>query len=437
MPKVATAVVLAALAAPALATTAYVPFADRLQSGAPQHRTELRLTNGQSSQAQSLSYRVFVDGRATAAQAIRLAPGQSRTLSPAVPAGASGLIEIDVPTGISLRPRLLVQRSGNAPSVLSMPAFVAESAAPAGARIVIDGIALGGGRRTALSVQNLDNPSATCTIGWVDDNGNALGPVSEFRLAGKSARQQEDALARLAAGAVADGHARISCNRRFWAYALVEEEATGNTALVTPAMEISPSATAVTEALAPCPTGSTCFFLPGNFLTCSNLNLGWVYKLYLGGKKTFRKAIVDHDFFVNKWDPYKPTGYHELLWFQKGAKWNYDMMSYINAKGSSGKMRFEANYNYFLRRTHTPGLSTQRTYHLHWEWDGFKNSNWYQVLLGTTVVTKSTTFAGAGSWTTNGTPFLGVGGQPSSGPNAPEARQPGWKYYDLRVELVP
>ena len=63
MLRIPAAVALAiALAQPALATTVYVPFADRLQAGAPQQRTELSLTNDRSSIAERVTYRVFVDG---------------------------------------------------------------------------------------------------------------------------------------------------------------------------------------------------------------------------------------------------------------------------------------------------------------------------------------------------------------------------------------
>jgi hypothetical protein len=432
MTRTAAAVALAAaLAQPAIAATIYVPFADRLQAGAPQHRTELRLTNTQPSFGQSVSYRVFVDGRAGAVKTILLGPGQSRSVAPGVPAGSSGLIEVNTADGVAVGARLLVERPGNTPSALSIPAFVAESAAPAGAVIVLQGLGHGNGKETGFSIQNFDGKPATCSVAFEDGNGLAIGTAKEIQFPGKSAHSEENVFSALANGSVANGIARISCDRRFWAFALVEETATGEAELVTPALELTPTMTADTIAALTTLT----FTKSGTFLISSSTNLNWVYRMYLGSSLTFRKAIIDYDFFVNTWDPKKPSGTHEILWFQKGSTWKYDMMAYVNSKGSSNSMRWSVNYGTYTRVTLYPGVKQKTNYHMHYEWDGILKKNFYNILYNGSVYTRGSSNSGKGSFTTSA-PFIGMGGQTSCS-TCPESKEPGLNYSNLVVQFIP
>ncbi len=435
MTKTATTVALAAaLAQPALATTVYVPFADRLQAGAPQRSTELHLTNSQAKFGQSVTYRVLVDGKAATFKTVQLGPGQSRSIAPGIPMGASGLIELDIPNGVEVDARLLVERPGKSRGSISIPAFVASSAAAGGDSIVLQGLTRDGGRQSGFSIQNFDARSATCSVQLVDEAGKALGAATEVQLPGKSSRREENAFSGLTSNAIANAGARVSCDRRFWAYGLVEETATGETELVTPALELM--ATTATSGVTPSAAVTYSFTKSGTFLVSSDKNLNWIYIMRLPSTLTFRKVVVDYDFFVNIWDPKKSGGTHEVMWLQRKVNdWKYGMMGYINSRGSRNDMRFGTNYNTYLRASFRPGLKQKTNYHLHYEWDGINNRNFYNILQNGLVYTKAGTTAGAKTVTLT-SPMVGMGGQTSCS-TCPESRTPGWTFSNMVVQYIP
>jgi hypothetical protein len=111
------------------------------------------------------------------------------------------------------------------------------------------------------------------------------------------------------------------------------------------------------------------------------------------------------------------------------------MMSYVNSRGSAGGMRYKTNFAYAFAATLSPGVNQKTSYHMHYEWDGILNKNWYNILRNGTVWTKGGWKAGASKFTTT-TPFIGVGGQTSCS-GCPESKEPGWTYSNLVVQFIP
>lgn len=435
-PKFGSAVLALALAialgSPAWAAKVYVPYAVNQEDRGASQRTELLLTNGQPSLAQRVSYRLLTDDRSStgsAAKSVDLAGGKSLRVAAPVAFGGRGLLEIDAPAGVAVSARLIVTRPGADPVVSQVPVLDARSAFVNGARVALQGLSrIEGVNKTALGVVNLGGKSARCEISVTDAEGNeALQGSVEFSLAPRVQGFQEDLFNLFGAETPAEAVATVSCSEKFWAYAVVSDEATGAAQFVQPAFH------SVVESVSA--EASTIFQLPGEYLVSSNQNHNWQYNMFFPASLRFRQVKLDFDVYVGNWDSRKPTGTHCLFWLNQGTPW-YNMFGYLNSLGTRNLTRLKVNYGGDdVKGDNGPGVRPGNNYHVYYIYDGINRKVSYRLSTpaGATLTTRTFSRTQA-SFTTN---YHRIQFGTQIAPEGPEAKTYGWKFSNFRAEYIP
>lgn len=176
------------------------------------------------------------------------------------------------------------------------------------------------------------------------------------------------------------------------------------------------------------------FSLPGEFLVCNASNEGFRFDLPFTAAREFQKVEIQFDVFIAGWDPDKPDGYHNLVWFENGPNWNTDMMVYMNIRPESDVVRVESNAGSGTVNNKSPAPTPGEWYHVLWEsnlsgihqfyYKITRLSNGHQVQAAL-LDNSYRHFIAA----TDG--FVSLGGQPGSGQ---EANTYGWRFRDLHVK---
>lgn len=432
--KVGSAVVALAIAlgAPAWAAKVYVPYAVNQEDRGASQRTELLLTNGQPSLSQRVAYRLLTDDRqstAGAAKSVDLAGGKSMRLAAPVAAGGRGLLEVDAPAGVAVSARLIVTRPGADPVESAVPVLDVRGAYVGGAQIALQGLKrIEGINKSSLGVVNLGAKNASCELRVMDADGNeALQGSVEFALAPRVQGYQEDLFNLFGAEVPAEAVATVTCSEKFWAYAVVSDEATGAAQFVQPAFQ-SVVERAATEA-------STIFQLPGQFLECTKYNTNWQYNMNFPAVLTFKKVIVDFDMYVKNWDPAKPGGTHCIFWLNQGRSWS-NMMGYLNSLGQKNFTRLKVNYGGVdTPVNNSPGVKQLSNYHVNFLYDGPNKKASYKILNSSgSLLVSGTRPRTTGSFSTS---YHRIQFGTQVAPEGPEAKTYGWKFSNFRAEYIP
>ena len=176
------------------------------------------------------------------------------------------------------------------------------------------------------------------------------------------------------------------------------------------------------------------FSLPGVFLECNAGNRDFRFNMPFPAEREFEKVEIQFDVYITGWDPTKPDGYHNLLWFQNGPNWNTDMMVYMNVRPQSDVVRVESNQGTGTNYSESPAPPTGEWLHVLWESNLSGIHEFYyritrlsngSVVQGQLLENSYSQFIAA----TDG--FLSVGTQSGHGQ---EATTYGWKFRNLEVK---
>ena len=412
--------VAALVAAPVQAEKAYIPVVD----GAAQ-RTEVSLTNAQGARAATVLARIgYEAGGVSAQQQVTLGGGQSLRLSGLA---GNGLVELDLAKGVSATATLVVTRPGGKTVRASLPVLTQVDHMPAGSNASLKIVDLPEEyRKVAVGAVNLSSRATRCEARFHDFDGKQLAAPIGFTVAPFSERR---------AGSFAGAKGRydidtlntLRCDQPFWTYAVAEHPKSGDVKIVYPMKEVVLNATpsVTTEA-------STIYQIGGQFFVAKSGQWSYKYTMYFGTRKTWRQTFVDYDVYHNGWDPVKPGGIHLLSWLQYEG-WS-QMLQYFNALSKHNRFRW--NYTpSAVAPNKAPVLKKGNTYHAHTYWDGVLHRNGYLVSLNGVPYVGNYAFMGGSSWSY--TKLFISFAHPKNGPHGPEARSPGWRWSNLKIELVP
>lgn len=410
--------VAALVAAPVVAEKAFIPVAD----GAGQ-RTEISLANAQGARAATVLARIgYEAGGASAQQAVTLGGGQSLRLSGL---SGNGLVELDLAKGVKATATLVVERPGGQAVRAPLPVLTVADNMPAGSNASLKLVNLPDDyRKVAVGAVNLSSRAMRCEARFHDFDGKQLAPSIAFTVAPFSERR---------AGSFAGSKGRVDvdslntvrCDQPFWTYALVEQPKTGDVGVIYPTKEVELVAAPVTT------EGTLSYTINGVFLVARPAQ--WSYRYHMSfSSRTIRQIFTQVTVYNGGWDPEKPDGFHLVVWLQKD-KW-INMLQYFNAlKKGFNKFR----WNYGGRTSFTrlrPGFYVGRTYLVKTWWDGVRKKNGYSlekggVFLGTNERSMTPT-----SITTDKL-FIQFANDRNLDPE-PEAHSPGWKWSDLKIDIV-
>ena len=425
----------AALALPVAvhAGAVYVPQPPLTDDAAALYRSEVTVRNVSAAAHSVLASKLDGASRDARAERVSLAPGETRVLR--APASSAGLLAFSGDADLLYEASL---ESGGE-FVVELPVITADRAAAAGSTLSLSGLFASASTATNIAMVNLASGRNRCALSLANADGVSLGPVTTLTLAPLENRSFVDVF-EYSRAALGEGPAQasISCDGGFFAFALVEDRASGRLELVDPVA--AEASVALGATLPMCPTGATCFDSPGLVFVPAappGAPVGRVTFPAPPGEATrFRLTL---DVTVGPWYTPQPSGKHLIYWFV--LKSNPDMpgMLYFRGPGKNQAMTVHGlMLKHAQKRRKIVPFAAQigHTYHV---------DNDYDLAAGTYVVTVTDVATGQVAVTLRGTPnlstytikrnvkFLVDMGFP---PNVVPIEVPsyGWKYADLHIE---
>jgi hypothetical protein len=214
------------------------------------------------------------------------------------------------------------------------------SPAAPGATLVLEGLVSSGARTTGLALANLDASAAQCTVSLTSAEGALLGQAAAVALAPRSHRYLDDVFAGF--GELAGARAAVSCDRPFYAFGVIADQATGEVAVVDP----TPSAVKISQG--PCSPGSrsVCFDAPGVVHEPTEaLPVKRVAFAVPAG--VYGRVKMSLDLTVGPWYAPEPDGKHLVYWFVLNR--NFDMLGMLYFRGPNA---YTALARYGIGLTH-------------------------------------------------------------------------------------
>jgi hypothetical protein len=341
------ALVLCAAAAPAEAGTVYVPLAGDTVVQGVHYTTRVWVSNHSVVPRRFTTRFVAADAKAGASSAHTVGPQSTMLLTDLAGGGKAGILEL------SGAPQLVVNAQ-----LVSMPGAAVRTALPviSSANVVLpggtasaQGLVRSGAEVSGLSVFNLGQSAASCTISAWTAAGKRLGPPQSLRLPARAHQVYPDILAAFGQEAVAGARVATTCNKPFHAFAMAFRPATGEAYLL-PAGE---SATSVLQPLrddgnpgrdgggggnagggggpgdgggdsgkpaAGCPTGASCYTQNGAFFTTTAKEPYRYYRWNVPAGTQFKRIEVDFQMTLHKWDKNR-NGFYTMFYLPRGGKW--------------------------------------------------------------------------------------------------------------------
>ena len=207
-----------------------------------------------------------------------------------------------------------------------------------GRTLILEGLVSGGSRTTGLALANLASSAAKCSVSLTDADGKALGEVS-VTLAPRSDRYLGDVFAGLN---IAEGRAEVSCDRTFYAFAVIPDRETGGVAVV------DPIALLAVDAIVPCTTGSrvVCFDAKG-LVHQPTPSVPVKRVAFPLPANTYTRVKMSLDVTVGPWYKQDPDAKHLIYWFVLNK--NFDMLGMLYFRGPNA---YTALSRYGIGLTH-------------------------------------------------------------------------------------
>lgn len=302
----------------------------------------------------------------------------------------------------------------------------------AGRTLILEGLVSGGTRTSGLSVANLAGSAAKCSVNLTDADGKALGTVS-VTVAPRSDRYLGDLFA---GQSLAGARAEVSCDRTFYAFAVIPDRETGAVAVV------DPIALAAADAVTPCTAGSrvVCFDAKG-IVHQPTPSVPVKRVGFPLPANTYTRVKMSLDVTVGPWYKQDPDAKHLIYWFVLNK--NFDMLGMLYFRGPN---TYTALSRYGIGLTHpqkiklvkpfkaTPG----RTYRCENDLDMEKGK--ITITVTDTTSGEKVTLTGRANvsqLTTKAADRLLIDMAFPEGKTPDEVPSYNWTYKDIHVEAYP
>jgi len=253
-------------------------------------------------------------------------PGHTMVLQPE--ASFRGLLELSGSPVATYAARL-VSNTGAGALGVALPVITSENLTAGGSALALHGLQASASRTTHVAIDNLEQYAAQCTLSLVRSDGTALGQPRAISLLPLTQTWIADALNGLvdAAGAT-DVRAAVSCDRDFFAWALVADSTSGQLTVIDPAGS-GTSLLTVPGEQAPCPPGATCQSSDLVFTPTPANSVGHI--VFPAPVGTFTRLRLEMEVTVGQWYPKDPDGKHLIYWFVINK--NIDMPGMLYFRG--------------------------------------------------------------------------------------------------------
>lgn len=288
-----------AVVTPALAGTVYLPIASNEMIGGKQLDTELWISNptAETLEVTTLFIPSRTDGTVTnrtILPPLQIPAGATFFINNAVPAGTSGMLEINADPALVFSSKLVAENGDSSAPGASVPLVSSANLIPAGEAAQLQALA----RSTAGTVSNvglinLSQEPATCTARVFTATGGQVGGTAILSLPPLSHLQFNEALAILGFENAVDVRVELSCDRDFYAYGVILGKEPEETLFIQPS--VSGDSSLLAPGLLP---PFVEFRVQGNFLVATRANSYELFQLPVESGVAYGSIEIDFDFFL-------------------------------------------------------------------------------------------------------------------------------------------
>jgi hypothetical protein len=363
------------LAAAANAGTVYVSLASDHTVGNVQLKTFLEVTNTSDMNRffEVLFIPTFSDGteRDTASsfspKVLGISPGRTQQFTNLTDGKATGMLEINadfLTPQLLFTARLEARVGGVLVDSSRIPIVTSKNLTPGGEIAFIQGMDRKAPLISSLGFINLAHKTSQCSIDLVDTAGAKLMDTVILQVAPLSHYHWDDVFLVIEQEKVADAHARVQCAEDFAVNSfllnteigtiqrLLTSEANDSRLLKPGQQAPDPDPDPDPDPLG-CPTGASCFELPGVFHQPKPGNEIRTYQMPLASGRSFSEIKIRLTVYHGGWHP-NSDFIHNFFWLFRN-KWQGNTFGYVNALGP--------NKNVFQNTTNVnlPAGITQKT----------------------------------------------------------------------------
>lgn len=220
-------------ASAAHAGTGYVPLPGVQSVGPATYEAQVLISNNasQTREVKQVQLATDTDGtpRGAAPAGLQVQGNRTNVVKPA--ATFRGLLELSGSTDLRFSARLV--RLGGDSLGVQIPVVTSENLTPANQSLTLQGLIAADTRTTDVTIVNLGRQVTECWVNLYRADGSTILANSEVKLKPLSHRYFVNVFSGLAAG-ITDARATVTCDKDFYAYALLANSATGEIAVVEP-----------------------------------------------------------------------------------------------------------------------------------------------------------------------------------------------------------
>lgn len=315
----------ATLAAPANAGTVYVPLAGEWTVGNTVYSSRIWMTNPGTGAGKYENKFIANDADGTkvanrkAGGSGNVAPQGLNLLTPLATEGALGMLEVSSAEVLNLSAQV-TSPAGNLVG-MDLPIVSSSNAIEPDTAVDLLGLVRNPEFLSGLVLVNVDQTPATCSVrGW-RANGKPIGPAVEVKPKALSHLFFADALGALSVEEISGARLNVTCNRAYYAFAVIFEPAAGDAYLVEPSGSTASSFSPPGEGgPSGCPpTAAACFQQKGTFFTTTAQEQHRYYR-WAPDDRQFSRIEATFKFRLNKWDK-NSNGIYTLLYLSRNSKW--------------------------------------------------------------------------------------------------------------------
>jgi hypothetical protein len=209
-----------------------------------------------------------------------------------------------------------VGTTAHARLAVDLPVITPDSAFHGGQTLSLQGLSVSASAATHLNFMNLAATANRCSLALTTAAGAAMGPVTSLTLRPKEARPFFNVFEHLtAAYGSTEAQATVSCDKDFYAYALLADGA-GPLAVVTPLA--TTETVELADTVPTCPAGALCSDAPGvDYIPGPPpgppLPVGRI--TFPAPKGSAKRFLMSMDVTVGPWYAPEPSGKHLIYWF--------------------------------------------------------------------------------------------------------------------------
>lgn len=317
------------VASAAHAGTGYVPLPGIQTVGGATYEAQVLISNSstQAREVKQVQLATDTDGtpRGAAPAGLQVQGNRTTVVKPA--ATFRGLLELSGLPDLKFSARLVRLGAGDTLGI-QLPVVTSQNLTPANQSLTLQGLIAAGTRTTDITLVNLGKQTAECRVNLFRADGSSILSNSEVKLKPLSHRYYVNIFNGLAAE-ITDARATMTCDKDFYAYAVLSNSATGEIAVVEPSGS-GDSALTVPGADPECPAGGFCYDLKG--LVHQPTKAVPVKRVTFNAPAgTFKRLRLSLEVTVGNFYPQDPDGKHLVYWFVINK--NFDMPGMLYFRG--------------------------------------------------------------------------------------------------------